>query len=167
MNEPPSIVTILLTLETATILFFLLYFRSASTWQNDLKEKVAAQDVELIRLRSKITKLKLKLGSGRTKTAALRNLQQLRRTKLLELGVAHDDDDDDNNHNNETNPPSDVSFLSTTQSVLSHATPGAAVERITPRSKPAAAGNARPIRRPSCANLASNGRRQHRQLTQR
>ena len=114
MNEPASFVTILLTIQAATILCFLLYFRSASTCQNDLKEKVAAQDVELIRLRSKITKLKLKLGSGRTKTAALRNLQQLRRTKLLELGVAHDVDDNDNNHNNETNPASDVSFLSTT-----------------------------------------------------
>ena len=61
--------------------------------------EINTKNNELSRLRSKNAKLKRKLGIGRTKTAALRHLQNLRQQKLQALGE-HDSDEAEENGNN-------------------------------------------------------------------
>ena len=61
--------------------------------------EINTKNNELSRLRYKNAKLKRKLGTGRTKTAALRHLQNLRQQKLQALGE-HDSDEAEENGNN-------------------------------------------------------------------
>ena len=62
---------------------------TAKLWFDELQ---SAQK-ELLRLRSKVTKLKVKLGAGKNKTAALRHLHNLRKQKLQQLELSHDLED--------------------------------------------------------------------------
>ena len=62
---------------------------AARKWCHEIEQKEA----EIKRLRGKVTKLKVKLGAGKSKTAALRKLQLLRKQKLQQLELSHNLED--------------------------------------------------------------------------
>ena len=70
--------------------------RAATAWHAQLQaaeQALRMQDNEVKSLRAKVTKYKRKVGTGKSKTAALRNLQNLRRQKLEQLDKSHKEEE--------------------------------------------------------------------------